>query len=391
MEQCDMNKTSEQAMDDLYSTVSWSILLILVPLVTAFGLFSNSAFIVVVYREKTMHTITNIFLVNLAVADFCHLTATFSKSIGSYSNSPVYDFESFKTSFGCFMHGFLVYLCYYTSLWTIALVSIERYLAVCHPLWHRHVKSRERAFRMVAVTWLISILFASPTIPVQWNKQTVCIISSDSSGEIIHRISKCFQGCRSCRTILYSTDLLQFVTALIINVVLYSLIVRSLTKSTVRHELQNDKSATKSAHPMRNTVARMVIVNSTVFFICLTPFAIINIGNIGYVLKWFEWNESTHLTLAWVSRVLSLLNSALNPLLYNATNPMYRMVFKKVFLSLRLPQSCCGKSSGKTSQENEQFQLQTLHVWSSLNECIIFTFLTLNAITVYRGESRNFQ
>ena len=288
-------------MDDLYSTVSWSILLILVPLVTAFGLFSNSAFIVVVYREKTMHTITNIFLVNLAVADFCHLTATFSESIGSYSNSPVYDFESFKSSFGCFMHSFLVYLCYYTSLWTITLVSIERYLAVCHPLWHRHVKSSERAFRMVGAAWLISVLFASPTIPIKWNIRKVCIISSDSGGEITHQISKCFYGCTICQSILYSTDLLQFVIALIISIVLYSLIVRSLTKSRIPHELQNDKSKTKSAHRMRNTVARMVIVNSTVFFICLTPFAIINIGNIGYVFEmvWMERIHSSDISLGF--------------------------------------------------------------------------------------------
>ena len=358
MEQCDVNQTSKQAMDDLYSTVSWSVLLILVPLVTAFGLFSNSAFIVVVYREKAMHTITNIFLVNLAIADVCLLIAKFSKSIGSYSNSPVYDFESFSTSFVCFMHSFLVYLFTYTSLWTLTIVCIERYLAVCHLMWHRHVNNKERAFCMVGATWFISILFAIPTIPIQWRVKTVCIISSHNGGEIIHRISKCFQGCRSCRTILYATDILQFVIALFINIILYTLIVRSLTKSKVPHELQNNKPTTNSAHSKRNTVARMLIVNSTVFFICLTPFAIINIGNLGYVWKWYEWNESTHLTLAWVARVFSSLNSALNPLLYNATNPAYRMVFKKVFF----PRSCCRKSSRQMLHENEQFHLQPLQV-----------------------------
>ena len=335
MEHCDLNKTTEQALEAQYPTVSLTIIFICVPLVAAFGILCNSTFIIIVYREKELHTITNIFLVNLAIADFCFLTLTLAKSITSYTNSPVYDLaSSFNTMFGCITPNLLIYLCYYASLWTITLVSIERYLAVCHPMWHRLVNDKWRAFRMVVATWLISILFASPTIP-KWTIQAICIISSDGM-EITEQIPGCSHSCISCKVILYSTDLLQFVIALIISITLYSLIVRSLTQSTGLHELQRNTTA----HPMRNTVARMLIVNTTVFFICLTPFTIINIGNIGYVMEWFKWHDSTHVSLGWVARVLSLLNSALNPLIYNATNPAYRSVFKKAFLSLGLSRCC---------------------------------------------------
>ena len=65
----------------------------------------------------TSLTITNIFLVNLAIADSYLLVTVFAQYIGSYANSPVYDLEfSFGTVFGCVTANFLIYLCHYTSL-----------------------------------------------------------------------------------------------------------------------------------------------------------------------------------------------------------------------------------------------------------------------------------
>ena len=344
MEQCDVNKTSVEALEDQYSTVSWSAILIFVPLITAFGLLCNSAFIFVVYRVKAMHTITNVFLVNLAIADFSLLTVGLSQYIGSYANSPKYDLGfSFYTVFGCITPNFLIYLCYYASLWTVTLVSVERYLAVCHTIWHRHVKSTRRALRLVVVTWIISVLFAIPTIPKRYI-QTICVFSSDIDDEIVELMPQCWHRCKSCIAVLYITDLLQFMIALIVSVVLYSLIVRRLTKSTKLHEVQRHKSQ-RAAHPRRNTVARMLIVNTIIFFVCLTPFAIVNVYNLRYVFNLSTSDSIIKLPLRWVGRVLFLFNSALNPIVYNATNSKYRLAFQEVFLPSRYSRSIHSKSS----------------------------------------------
>ena len=58
MEQCDVNYTSDELTQYQYSTVSWSVILVFVPLVEAFGVSSNFAFIFVVYCIKSMRTIT---------------------------------------------------------------------------------------------------------------------------------------------------------------------------------------------------------------------------------------------------------------------------------------------------------------------------------------------
>ena len=294
MEQCDFNTTSNEVK---YSSISWTMILVFVPLITVFGVASNFAFIFVVYRIEAMRTITNIFLVNLAITDLLFLIANFVKIIGSYANSPVYDIGfSFDNVFGCVTPHFFIYLCYFASLWTVILVSIERYLAVCHPLRHMHMKSTRRAVYLVLASWLISVLFSSPTIPNVMVK-IVCITSSD---EFIARFPVCVWDCKYCNVVLIATDLIQFVTALIMNSVLYSLIVRKVGKSPFADAGSPSDNLQRAAlkkimHQRRNSVAKMLVVNGIVFFVCLTPFGIFNVNRIGNHFGWFTISKRLQL------------------------------------------------------------------------------------------------
>ena len=332
-------------MELQYSTISWSIILIFIPLVTAFGLSCNAAFIFVVHRVKAMRNTTNIFLINLAIADSFLLIVVGIRSVGGYVNSPVYDFSSF-TLFVCAIFSFLTYLCTFTSLWTITLVSIERYLAVCHPLWYRHVNSKRRAICLAIFSWFVSLPFAT-IILLGTSTPTTCIVSSSV---ITHRISACDHdnNCEWCYTTVIATDLLQFVIALFLNIVFYSLIVRKLTKSTFNgvSKLHMSTSVRKRTET-RNSVAKMLIVNGIVFFVCLTPFSIVNIVNI-YSIKLNDKLKPFSSPFVWIGRFMFLLNSALNPLIYNAANSRYRLAFKQTF-----PFKRCGKIYNSLRKCNE--------------------------------------
>ncbi|XP_072037859.1 thyrotropin-releasing hormone receptor-like [Amphiura filiformis] len=323
MDRCDLNFTSDQYQ---YSTLSWSVVLIFVPLVSAFGIFCNLTFIFVVYKVPYMRNITNIFLVNLSIADSSLLAAGGIQYIGDYIVSPKYDLQfSFHTLFGCIVPDFMTYLFFNASLWIITVVSIERYLAICRPLWHRRSKSKRRALRMVMAAWIASALFASFSTPktVQW----YCLISSNA--KIIQRVPACRDYCDSCHKVLNILDLTQFVVALIVNTVMYALIVLQLSKSPFSD--QNSPASENRANQARNAVARMLIINGIVFFICLFPYSIINVIRIGEAFHVFVVNASWRYTLAWVARIFFLINSTLNPLVYNATNARYRLAFKQAF------------------------------------------------------------
>ena len=336
METCDSNKTLDQLAKGKYSSASWSFVVIFVPLAATFGVICNLAFMFVVYRVKSMRNITNVYLVNLAIADSLLLLIAVWQYIGDYIVSPVYDLRfSFSTTFACFMPNLLIYLCYYASLWTVTLVSIERYLAICHPFWHRLVSSKTRAIRLVIAVWLVSLIFSGFALP--YNSITICVVSVNQ--EIIKSIPYCEFYCSWCAFALYLTDVLQFIIALIINIIMYVLVVIKLTKKTLPSE-DNTNHLTEAHNKTRNAVAKMLIINGAVFFICLFPFIIANIDSIINFFGYYPFNTQFIYPIGWASRVLFLVNSAVNSLIYNATNPRYRSAFRSALF-------CQGKEQYK--------------------------------------------
>ena len=177
---------------------------------------------------------------------------------------------------------------------------------------------------LVLASWLISAFLASSTTP-HGTVKIVCSISPNG-GEIIDRIPKCFRDCKNCSIALYATDWLQFVIVLIVNIVLYSFITRKVTKIiSPNGDIDLKKRVKKVVH---GVVTMLIIVNGIVFFVCLTPFSIVNTNNLfGRYFGWFEWNQTIVTSLVWIWRILFLLNSVLNPLIYNATNSRYRLAF----------------------------------------------------------------
>ena len=336
------NITDDKLVAYEYTSSSRAFVTIFVPLVAAVGIISNVAFIFVVYRIKFMRNITNIYLVNLAIADCSLLIAAFTQYVGDYIISPSYDLRfSFHSAFGCFMPNFLIYLCYYASLWTVTLVGIERYLAICHTFWHRIVSNKNRAIRMVLSVWLFSLFLASLAAP--YTSITICAVSVNDTDFITAEFKYCQFTCDWCARALYVTDLVQFLIAVTLNFIMYSLIIYHLSHSTIASTGEDNVQAQRATQT-RNSVAKMLIINGVLFFICLTPFSILNVANIAEHFGFYEFSKTLVDYFNWVGRVLFLVNSVSNPFVYNISNQRYRDAFKQTF--------CCGKYGKDTKTEN---------------------------------------
>ena len=326
---CSNNITDDQLYIYEYTALSWAFVVIFVPLVAVIGISSNVAFIFVVHRVKFMRNVTNIYLVNLAIADCSLLLAAFTQYIGDYINSPDYDLRfSFYTSFGCSMPNFLIYLCYYASLWTVTLVSVERYLAICHTFWHRIVSNMNRARRLIIAVWLIAFVFASLSTP--YTPVVICAVSANDTTFITSKFIYCEFSCDWCASALYLTDLIQFLVAMLLNSIMYVLIFYHLNKST-SEALGEDTSQNQRSVQTRNAVAKMLIANGILFFICLFPFSLLNMENIAERFGSTVFSKTLVIYSSWIGRVLFLLNSVSNPFVYNATNRRYRQAFQQAF------------------------------------------------------------
>ena len=207
----------------LYRTIS----VLINVLIFLVGILGNSLVIIVVFRTRSMRTPTNCYLMSLAVADCLVLLSATLPAI------PETFFEIDEWPFGRVMCSLLVFLQYLgvdTSSLSITAFTIERYVAICHPLRSQTMCTVKRAKRIIACIWIFSILYCSPWLGLTVLKQ-------------VRRHDTTVDYCdvrleRSQYLVYYMTDLIIFyVIPLLIAAVLYSLIARILFKSSLsQHE-----------------------------------------------------------------------------------------------------------------------------------------------------------
>lgn len=125
------------------------LLLNIQPTIATIGAVLNTIFILVVVLDKQMHTLTNIYLVSLALSDLLFLVFY---SIVTYIGaviSPFYYNWQFLGPAACLIINTIYYGTYYFSLFIVTFICFERYLAVCYPLTHRKIASKSRTKKLV--------------------------------------------------------------------------------------------------------------------------------------------------------------------------------------------------------------------------------------------------
>ena len=123
-----------------YTPHEWIVQYVIFPICLVFGVTSNLMFLYVITMVPKMRTVTNFYLGNLAVADIMYLVAACVQSNMQYSTSSVrFTTHSSNVVLGCVLPYSVTILCYFTSISLVTLVTIERYLATCHPIIKHYI------------------------------------------------------------------------------------------------------------------------------------------------------------------------------------------------------------------------------------------------------------
>ena len=314
----------------LYTQTDKFMITIVFPLIITLGVLANSAFLFTIARVQEMRTLTNFYLANLAFADLLFVVITAVNYFYKYTWSPDFQRGSpWATSAGCTLMAAASYIPYIASIGLVTLVSIERFLAICFPLSHRMVNSKSRTARLVIMAWLIAIAFTAVVAPNYAVLQRYCIIWPEKWQDRLPLVvSYCISIKEEFRDIAAVFEFVPFIIALILNTTLYALLITRLSQ---RDDVSDNKDdpLKAQAQKVRNIVARMLVINGIAFFLCLAPYQVHN-------MYYFVINNCEGCTnlpgdeiyvLFWVGRCLSVLNSAINPVIYGVTNARYRQAF----------------------------------------------------------------
>ncbi len=348
------NISFDEAKGYVYSDFERIFIVYIVPAIMLIGLSTNGGFLFVIHRVNNMRTATNFYLANLAVADSVLLIATSMNYLVTYVKSPIQSGYPFKAP-GCAFSLLVIYVFSYASIAFLTLVAIERYQAVCMPISYRQrnigTRKMNLNLKLTIITW-VTLIFVV-VWPVSFVYQNVeCVSWPDH--EQFNIFPSAITMCKWAQwsfMVLDLFDLCEFSIALVINVVVYIRIVQELNKR------QQPSSISSIA---RSHVARMLSINAIVFFLCLSPIQLSNIAEFWNLVNnkiFYEtfYGPTTDFVILWLGRVAFLINSTVNPIIYNISNPEYRKAFMKAFALNKKKTLRRGtlQTTGKTTAETD--------------------------------------
>lgn len=158
------SKTEEEDLEvntDVYSKV---IVTVIYVALFAVGSLGNSVTLYTLLTKKTLQNLqstVHYHLASLAVSDLLILVLSMPIEL--------YNFIWFHHPwvFGdavCRGYYFLRDSCSYATALNIASLSVERYMAICHPFKAKSIMSRSRTKKLISAMWIASFALATPML-----------------------------------------------------------------------------------------------------------------------------------------------------------------------------------------------------------------------------------
>ncbi|XP_069842994.1 cysteinyl leukotriene receptor 1 [Dendropsophus ebraccatus] len=301
---------------------------------TVFGLIGNIFALVVLIKTYSQRTAFHIYMLNLAISDLLFI-CTLPLRVVYYVSKGHWYFGDFL----CRISSFVFYVNLYCSIFILTAMSVTRFLAIVFPVKNLKLVSIRRAKWACVGIWLFVTLTSSP------------FLMSGSYYDAQTKIPKCFEPPPSAGTkkmvltLNYISFVIGFLIPFIIILVCYTMIIRTLLKSSV----------TKQQSSRRKAI-RMIIIVMAVFFLSFMPYHIqraIHLHQSKHCSEETLWEQKkVVITLA-----LAAANCCFDPMLYFFSGENFRRrlsTFRKHSVSSMVPEKR-RKKSGSLHDKSEVF------------------------------------
>ncbi|WAR07351.1 CAPAR-like protein [Mya arenaria] len=229
----------------------------------------------------------------------------------------------------CIIKSYVQELTAYASVLTIAAFTIERYLAICHPMTLQVLNHPSRALRLLIVQWIIAIVCA---LPFAIYTRTFYLVDHPETAQPIKDSLICNVPHDDRDTMTYFFQIstfVFFVYPMSVILIMYILIGIKLSNTNPVPNDRNNSAVVQA----RKSVIKMLVAVVVAFFLCWAPFHAQRLMTL-YITaeEWTPFLLDVQNNLFLISGVLYFIGSTINPILYNAMSKKYRRAFLKTIL-----------------------------------------------------------
>ena len=290
-------------------------LAVIYSIITVLGIAGNSLVINVVQQNRHMRTITNIMLVNLAVADILSLIWSLPKRYFDVIDSH----PSGETGIWLcklFTANNMAGITLGVSVYTLILLAVERYNSVVQPFKAPRIHENNVVHALVA-TWVIASVLQIPAFVETTFNEVTCHCESPWTNK---------DAAQSMRDAVIVVVTMNAFFPMIVISFCYALIINALHFSKTTSARTYDPRDLQS----KKKIVNLLIAVSLMFYTCFLPFGLymMILASNNYV----DRLSSSGKVMFWngfeAAKCLMYTSSCLNPVLYAFQSSNYRNGFK---------------------------------------------------------------
>ncbi|XP_050310677.1 somatostatin receptor type 2-like isoform X2 [Anthonomus grandis grandis] len=325
---------------------------ILFSLVCITGIAGNTLVIYVILRYSKMQTVTNMYIVNLAIADEFFLIG-----IPVLIATILHGHWVFG-HWACKAYMITTSINQFTSSILLCIMSADRYIAVCHPISAQSWRTPFISKIVSCFAWCCSILLMVPIIEhaqeiVGQNGKSSCVIIWGGDADTFvtgnstngTNMDLPLDEPDSWPAFIFTiyTFVCSFAIPLLLILIFYWQVLRKLKTVGPKNKSREKKRSHKK---VTNLVSCVVVV----YIVCWTPYWVTQLA--------IRDNEhvTLNITLHLLASCLSYFNSAVNPILYAFLSDNFKKSFWKAC-------TCAGNSDVNAALhlENSVFPRKSKH------------------------------
>ncbi|XP_073522432.1 delta-type opioid receptor-like isoform X1 [Phyllobates terribilis] len=276
------------------------------------GLLGNVLVMYGIVRYTKMKTATNIYIFNLALADAL-ATSTLP------FQSAKYLMETWP--FGEILCKIVLSIDYYnmfTSIFTLTMMSVDRYIAVCHPVRALDFRTPSKAKAINVCIWILSSVIGVPIM-------VMAVTRTNKAGAVVCTLQFPRPDWYWDTVTKICVFIFAFVVPVMVITVCYGLMILRLRSVRLL-------SGSREKDRNLRRITRMVLVVVAAFIICWTPIHI-------FVIVWTMVEidkKNPYVIASWHFCIaLGYTNSSLNPVLYAFLDENFKRCFREFCLPFR--------------------------------------------------------
>ncbi|XP_020493715.2 adenosine A2a receptor b [Labrus bergylta] len=280
-----------------------------------------------VFLNSNLQSITNFFVVSLAVADIAVglLAIPFAIAISS---------GFCANFFGCLFIACFVLILTQSSIFSLLAIAVDRYIAIKNPLRYNSLVTGQRAKGIIALCWFLSVVIG--LIPMfGWNTGWNLTTKNNTCPE---GLTEClFENVVNMDYMIYFNFFSCVLGPLMVMLVIYANIFLAARRQLHLMGLKVANAPapgemTSSSGPSRSTLQREVHAAKSLaiivglFALCWLPLHIINCFN----NLCENCGERSPKWVMYIAIILSHANSVVNPFIYAYRIREFRRTFQRI-------------------------------------------------------------